>query len=99
MPILRIGSITRHLRLLLRTTSHTRLRAHDHYTSSTLIGAKGGHGCDILIHGWAWRAWFMGWFMLNMEGEYDFEVEYPTKELVQLVQDGEHVIIFMEVDP
>jgi hypothetical protein len=24
-------------------------------------------------HGWAW---FMGWFMLNMEGEDDFEVEY-----------------------
>ena len=23
-------------------TSHTRLRAHDHYTSSTLIGGKGG---------------------------------------------------------
>ena len=29
---------------LLRTTSHTRLRARDHYTSSTLIGGKGGAG-------------------------------------------------------
>ena len=27
---------------LLRATSHTRLRACDHYTSSTLIGGKGG---------------------------------------------------------
>ena len=26
--------------LYLRPTSHTRLRAHDHYTSSTLIGGK-----------------------------------------------------------
>ncbi len=41
----------------------------------------------------------MGWFMLNMEGEDDFEVEYSTKELVQLVQDGEHVLDSMEVDP
>ena len=30
--------------LRLRVTSHTRLRAHDHYTSSTLIGGKGGAG-------------------------------------------------------
>ena len=37
----------------------------------------------------AWRAWFMGWFMLNMEGEDDFEVEYSIEELVQLVQDGD----------
>ena len=26
----------------LRATTHTRLRAHDHSTSSTLIGGKGG---------------------------------------------------------
>ena len=37
--------------------------------------------------------------MLNMEGEDDFEVEYSTEELVQLVQDGEHVLDSMEVDP
>ena len=30
--------------LCIRVTSHTRLRAHDHYTSSTLIGGKGGAG-------------------------------------------------------
>jgi hypothetical protein len=30
---------------------------------------------------------------INMEGEDDFEVEYSTEELVQLVQDGEHVLI------
>ena len=36
---------------------------------------------------------------INMEGEDDFEVEYSTKELVQLVQDGEHVLDSMEVDP
>ena len=41
----------------------------------------------------------MGWFMLNMEGEDNFEVEYSIEELVQLVQDGEHVLDSMEVDP
>ena len=29
---------------MLRATSHTRLRARDHFTSSTLIGGKGGAG-------------------------------------------------------
>jgi hypothetical protein len=33
----------------VRATSHTRLRAHDHYTSSALIGGKGGAG-PSLIH-------------------------------------------------
>jgi hypothetical protein len=33
---------------LIRTTSHTRLRAHEHYTSSTLIGGKGGAGPSLL---------------------------------------------------
>ena len=28
----------------VRATSHTRLRAHNHCTSSTLIGGKGGAG-------------------------------------------------------
>jgi hypothetical protein len=32
----------------LRATSHTRLRAHDHYTSSTLIGGKGRVGPSSL---------------------------------------------------
>jgi hypothetical protein len=32
----------------LRATSHTRLRARDHCTSSTLIGAKGGAGPSSL---------------------------------------------------
>ena len=36
--------------LLIRTTSHMRLRAHDHYTSSTLIGGKGGAGPSSLLH-------------------------------------------------
>jgi hypothetical protein len=31
-------------RTLLRTTSHMRLRARDHHTSSTFIGGKGGAG-------------------------------------------------------
>ena len=35
-------------RSLLRATSHMRLRAHDHYTSSTLIGGKGGAGPSSL---------------------------------------------------
>ena len=34
--------------LSLRATSHTRLRACDHYTSSTLIGGKGGAGPSSL---------------------------------------------------
>jgi hypothetical protein len=32
----------------LRATAHTRLRARDHYTSSTLIGGKGGVGPSSL---------------------------------------------------
>ena len=32
----------------LRTTSHTRLSARDQYTSSTLIGGKGGAGPSSL---------------------------------------------------
>ena len=32
----------------LRATSHTRLRARDHYTSSTLIGGKGGARPSLL---------------------------------------------------
>jgi hypothetical protein len=34
----------------LRATSHTRLSARDHYTSSTLIGGKGGAGPSSLLH-------------------------------------------------
>ena len=36
------------LATLLRATSQTRLRAHDPYTSSTLIGGKGGAGPSFL---------------------------------------------------
>jgi hypothetical protein len=36
---------------------------------------------------------------INMEGEDDSEVEYSIEELVQLVQDGEHVLDSMEEDP
>jgi hypothetical protein len=32
----------------IRVTSHTRLRARDHYTSSTLIGGKGRTGPSSL---------------------------------------------------
>jgi hypothetical protein len=32
----------------LRATLYTRLRARDHYTSSTLIGGKGGAGPSLL---------------------------------------------------
>jgi hypothetical protein len=32
----------------VRATSHTRLRARDHYTSSVLIGGKGGVGASSL---------------------------------------------------
>ena len=38
----------------IRATSHTRLRACDHYTSSTLIGGKGGVGpssLDTMLEG------------------------------------------------
>ena len=34
--------------VMLRATSHTRLRACDHYTSSTLIGREGGAGPSLL---------------------------------------------------
>ena len=34
--------------LRIRATSHTRLSAHDHYTSSTLISGKGGAGPSSL---------------------------------------------------
>ena len=37
-----------HSQLKLRATSHMRLRALDHYTSSTLIGGKGGAGPSSL---------------------------------------------------
>ena len=33
-----------------RATSHMRLRARDHCTSSTLIGGKGGAGSSSLLH-------------------------------------------------
>jgi len=32
----------------ISATSHMRLRAHDHYTSSTSIGGKGGAGPSLL---------------------------------------------------
>ena len=35
---------------MLRPTSHTRLRARDHYTSSTLIGGKAGTSPSSLLH-------------------------------------------------
>ena len=39
------------LRLMqIRATSHTRLRARDHYTSRTLIGGKAGAGPSSLLH-------------------------------------------------
>ena len=34
-----------------------------------------------------------------MEGEDDFDVEYSTEKLVQLVQDGQEVHDPVEVDP
>ena len=34
----------------LVVTSHTRLRARDHYTSSSLIGEKGGAGPKFASH-------------------------------------------------
>jgi hypothetical protein len=34
--------------VVFRATSHTRLRARAHYTSSTLIGGKGGAGPSLL---------------------------------------------------
>jgi hypothetical protein len=36
--------------LALRATSHTKLRARDHYTSNTLIGGKGWAGPSSLLH-------------------------------------------------
>ena len=45
-----VCSITRHLRLVLRPTWHTRQRAHDHYTSNTVIGGKDGDGCKVYMN-------------------------------------------------
>ena len=45
------GLITRYVcvsSIKARATSHTRLRARDHYTSSTFIGGKGGVGPSSL---------------------------------------------------
>ena len=36
------------LKGLVRATLHTRLRVCDHYTSSTLVGGKGGDGPSLL---------------------------------------------------
>jgi hypothetical protein len=44
----RIPSTSTRYFLKLRATSHTRLRARDHYTSHTLIGGKGGAGPSSL---------------------------------------------------
>ena len=45
------GHIALHpLSFRVRATSHRRLRAHDHYTSSTLIGGEGGAGPSSLLH-------------------------------------------------
>ena len=43
------GSCKKHYESI-RATSHTRLRARDHYTSSTPIGGKGGAGGPSLRH-------------------------------------------------
>jgi hypothetical protein len=40
--------ISYYLICILRATSHMRLRARDHYASSTLIGGKGGAGPSSL---------------------------------------------------
>ena len=45
-PTCEATKITAHLSL--RATSHMRVRARDHYTSSTLIGVKGGAGPSSL---------------------------------------------------
>jgi hypothetical protein len=40
--------VDQHYNLVLRATSHVRLRARDHYPSSTLIGGKCGAGPSSL---------------------------------------------------
>ena len=42
------SSLVDGLHIWLRANSHTRLRAHDHYISSTLICGKGGVGPSSL---------------------------------------------------
>ena len=53
----------------LRATSHTRLRACDHYTSSTLIGGKGGAGPSSLPSHYTWGT--------NGVGECEVDVKSP----------------------
>ena len=45
-----VHSILVHSWVLRRATSYSRLRALDHYTSSTLIGGKGAAGPSSLLH-------------------------------------------------
>jgi hypothetical protein len=46
----------------LRATSHTRLRARDHYTSSTLIGGKGGVcECNMDVE----STWILTWHRMD----------------------------------
>ena len=42
------------LYVILRATSHTRLKAHDHFNLRALIGRKGGDRPSSL-HSWRWR--------------------------------------------
>jgi hypothetical protein len=43
-----LTSLSTYLLHILRATSHTRLNAHDHYTSSTVTDGKGGAGPSSL---------------------------------------------------
>jgi hypothetical protein len=63
-----ISHVTQSVHAKLRATSHMRLRARDHYTSSTLIGGKGGAGPSSLLH-------------TTLEGptEYVFECKMDVK--------------------
>ena len=49
-----------------RATSHTRLRARDRYTSSTLIGGKGGAGLKFVASHYAWG--INGVYMWTQDG-------------------------------
>ena len=81
--------------LWVRATPHTRLRAHDHYTSSALIGGKGGAGPSLLhttLEGpmeyvnarWMWspRGFLHGIEWIMFHGHLDYFQKSPLGDKI-----------------
>ena len=84
-----------------RVTSHTRLRARDHTTSSTLIGGNGGAAPSLLLHTtlggptngvckyarWMWSLHGFDWIMFR--GHLDY-FQQPSLEGRLNTKPGDH---------